>query len=183
MPPGDLTPTSYLVIGILATCGPATPYGIKQLVQGSVGYFWSFPHSQIYAQAERLAAAGLLSEERETGGRNRRVYSVTEAGEAALRAWLAEPVNEQTEVRDLGLLKFFFGELATDTAALARAQVENHSHRLAEYEAIAERLAPFGNTYGAAAVRMGVLFERTVIAFWTSVAEDPPVGGIAPPGR
>src|SRR5215510_13614233 len=86
-----LSPTSYLVLGLVAAGGPCTPYDLKRLVAETVGYFWTFPHSQLYAEPARLAAAGLLSERRERGGRNRRHYTITEAGRAAVRAWLAEP--------------------------------------------------------------------------------------------
>ena len=68
----QLTPTSYIVLGLLeAADGEATPYDLKQAVAASVGNFWSIPHSQLYAEPERLARAGYLTEERETHGRRR----------------------------------------------------------------------------------------------------------------
>ena len=82
---------------------------MKQLVASSIGYFWPFPHSQLYAEPHRLAEAGLLTEEAETGGRRRTTYRVTGRGRAALSAWLAQPTAEPTVIRDLGLLKLFFG--------------------------------------------------------------------------
>src|SRR5438128_6305938 len=81
-----LTPTSYLLLGYLATAGPATPYELKQSVAGGVGYFWAFPHSQLYSEPARLAEAALLREEREDTGRRRRVFALTKPGRAALRA-------------------------------------------------------------------------------------------------
>ena len=50
-----LTPTSYIVLGLLAAAGASTPYALKQGVAGSIGHFWSVPHSQLYAEPERLA--------------------------------------------------------------------------------------------------------------------------------
>jgi DNA-binding PadR family transcriptional regulator len=87
-----------------------------------------FPHSQIYAETERLARLGLLAEEREQTGRRRRSYRITAEGRAALAAWLAEPTDEPMQVRSLGLLKLFFAQHATpeDVAELARAQAELH---------------------------------------------------------
>ena len=62
-----LTPTSYIVLGLIDAAGEATPYDLKQTVGLSLGNFWSLPHAQLYAEPERLAVAGLLSERRESG--------------------------------------------------------------------------------------------------------------------
>src|ERR1700748_958533 len=103
-----LTPTSYIVLGLLDAAGEATPYDLKQAVGMSLGNFWSLPHAQLYAEPERLQAAGLLRERRERGGGRRRHYKLTPSGRRALRAWLAEPTEELTELRDLSMLKIFF---------------------------------------------------------------------------
>ncbi len=70
-----LTPVSYLVLGEVARRGSATPYELKVAVAGSIGNCWSFPHAQLYKEPPRLAAAGLLSEEREESGRRRRSFA------------------------------------------------------------------------------------------------------------
>ena len=67
-----LGPTSYVVLGSIAVRGPSTSYDLKRFVELTLGHFWSFPHSQLYAEPDRLARAGLLTEEREEGGRRRR---------------------------------------------------------------------------------------------------------------
>jgi len=133
-----LSPTSYLVLGCLATGGPSTPYELKQAVTASIGYFWSFPHSQLYSEPARLAGAGLLTEQREQGGRRRRVFAITEPGRQALRAWLADTTATLPDIRDIGLLKMFFGALTEqdNLLALAHGQREAHQRRLALYEAL-----------------------------------------------
>src|SRR5919109_3019495 len=104
----NLTTTSYLVLGLVGFLGRATPYDLKRLVAISIGNFWSFPHSQLYAEPQRLAEMGLLDEDREEEGRRRRWYSLTEAGREELRSWLAETTSAEDEVGDVGLLKLFF---------------------------------------------------------------------------
>src|SRR4029450_7966169 len=84
----DLTPVSYVVLGLVARDGPSTPYALKAAVGRGIAHFWQFPHSQIYAETERLARLGLLAEEREQTGRRRRSYRITPQGRAALAAWL-----------------------------------------------------------------------------------------------
>ena len=168
-----LTPTSYLVLGCLALSGPSTPYELKAAVNDSVGFFWSFPHSQLYSEPARLAAAGLLTEEREQTGRRRRVFAITDAGRAALQAWLADPSGESPEIRDIGLLKLFFGDLAdaADLVRLAEGQAAAHGERLGYYESIGS-LNPPGAA--GATIRLGIAYERAAVEFWRSIASDPP---------
>ena len=63
-----LTPTSYIVLGLLEWGGRCTPYDLKGLVKLSVGNFWTLQHAQLYTEPARLAAAGYVTEEREEGG-------------------------------------------------------------------------------------------------------------------
>jgi len=170
--PGDqLTPVSYVVLGLVSE-GATTSYDMKQMASRSVGYFWNFPHSQLYAEPPRLVGLGLLEEERETAGRRRRVYTVTPAGRKTLEDWLREPTSEPTQIRDTGLLKLFFGDglSADEVAELARAQEEAHRARLAAYEAIEDTVT---NPNHAAVVHAGLLHERTFAEFWREISATP----------
>ncbi len=163
-----LTPTSYIVLGLLEAAGEATPYDLKRAVGASVGNFWSLQHSQLYAEPARLAQAGYLDEERERGGRRRRRYRLTDAGREALEEWRRDVHPEPTELRDLGLLKLFFG---ADPAALAAGQVAAHRARLEEYESLratGPRDAPPGMV---ASLDAGIAHEREWVAFWSRLAE------------
>src|SRR3954447_13160851 len=155
-----LTPTSYIVLGLLEQAGSATPYELKGLVAASVGNFWSIPHSQLYAEPKRLAPAGYLAEHRETSGRRRRTYSLTEAGRQALSAWRAEPTDELPELRDLALLKLFFG---ADAGLVASRQLPAHEAKLAEYEAVR---AALGSGGPARTLEAGIAHEREWVAYW-----------------
>src|ERR1700757_1533765 len=129
-----LTPTSYVVLGLLELLGgAATPYELKRAAAASVGNLWSLHHAQLYSEPEHLTAAGLLEEHREQTGRRRRRYSLTPAGRQALSAWGGQPTDAFTELRDQGLLQLFFG---ADPARLAAIQLEVHERKLAEYEAM-----------------------------------------------
>src|SRR3954464_475407 len=118
-----MTPTSYLVLGLLAD-GPATSYELKRRVALTIGNFWDFAHSQLYDEPMRLADAGLVETSEESGGRRRRTYTITDAGRDALASWLAEPTPGRTDVRDPGLLKLFFAKHADarDVRAIAADQ-------------------------------------------------------------
>jgi DNA-binding PadR family transcriptional regulator len=163
-----LTSVSYVVLGLVRD-GAATSYEMKQKVATSVGYFWNFPHSQLYAEPARLVELGLLAEEQEEGGRRRRIYTLTAAGRDSLAEWLRRPAAEPTQIRDVGLLKLFFGDVLGDDeiVALARAQEEAHRARLAVYEEMEGRV---GQARHAETLRAGLVFERTFAEFWQGVA-------------
>jgi DNA-binding PadR family transcriptional regulator len=163
-----LTTTSYVVLGLVEVCEPATPYDLKQLAQVSVFDFWSVPHTQIYTESRRLAELGLLSERQEEGGRRRRVYRITAAGRKALDAWRAEPPEGHYELRDPGLLKLFFG---ADPATIAAGRVEAHAERLRVYE---ELMAAGGDEMARGqrlVLEAGIGHERSFVKFWKGVAQ------------
>jgi PadR family transcriptional regulator AphA len=163
----ELTPTSHIVLGLLSMSGEATPYDLKQMVAATVGHFWSLPHSQLYAEPERLARAGYLTEKQEDDGRRRKLYSLTDRGRDAFERWLAVPTAELYTLRDLALLKLFFG---ADVHQLAEIQLETHRKRLAEYEALHAQFtdeAPIGPRLG---LELGIRHERETVSFWSEHA-------------
>lgn len=162
-----LTPTSYIVLGMLELA-PGTPYELKQRVAGSLADFWSVQHAQLYTETKRLAEEGLLTESREREGRRRKTYKITDAGQNALEEWRASPTRGLTELRDPGMLKIFFG---ADPSTVAAEQLEAHRERLAEYEQVRERVK------GAGIVPKGMLLtldagighEREFVRYWSAL--------------
>jgi PadR family transcriptional regulator, regulatory protein AphA len=163
-----LTETSYIVLGLIAQIGPATPYDLKRMAKISTFNFWAVPHTQLYTECERLGKEGLLSEEREESGRRRRVYSLTKPGRKALEEWLSEPTEEFEEVRDPATLKLFFGG---DPARLAAAQLAAHTRRLSDFEELFEQLpdAPEG---WRLALDSGIGHERESVRFWSRLVNE-----------
>jgi PadR family transcriptional regulator, regulatory protein AphA len=166
----NLTPTSYIVLGLVSVAGEATPYELKQMVASTVGNFFRVPHSQIYSEPERLARAGYLDEKREEGGRRRKRYSLTSRGSEALAEWVATPTDELYELRDPGLLKLGFG---TDRRELAAVQLEAHKRRLAELESIRVQMKVSGAPGNQRLVlEAGIGHEREYVRFWSRLARD-----------
>jgi PadR family transcriptional regulator AphA len=163
-----LTPTSYIVLGLLELAGESTPYGLKQLVAGSVGYFWTLQHAQLYTEPARLAEAGYVTEKREESGRRRKLYALTEEGSRALDEWRTESTSELAELREPAILKLFFG---ADPKALASVQIPANEARLAEYESIRDSMRDDLPPGPRQALEMGIRFERAAIAFWRELAE------------
>jgi DNA-binding PadR family transcriptional regulator len=163
----ELTPTSHIVLGLLSMFGEATPYDLKRIVSASVGQFWTLPHSQLYDEPARLARSGYVTENRETGGRRRKVYRITNRGQAALKSWLSVLTPEPYVLRDPALLKLFFG---ADTGELAEAQVETHRQKLAEYEALRDADRGDGRRGPWLALELGTRHERETVRFWEEQA-------------
>ncbi len=182
MSSGRLTPTSYLVLGLLAREGPSTPYALERHVGATLGNFWSFPHTLLYSEPPRLAAVGLVTETREPEGRRRRIFAITSAGLEALERWLERPAEEPTELRDLGLLQLFFADLAPPAARLrlAEGQLAIHRAKLSTYEKAArierrESASGVGRRtaehWRGETLPMGLLYERAAVEFWNAVAD------------
>jgi PadR family transcriptional regulator, regulatory protein AphA len=175
-----LTPTSYLVLGLLAREGPSTPYDLEQHVRATLGNFWSFPHTLLYSEPPRLVALGLANETREADGRRRRVFAITPAGTEALTAWLDRPSDAPAELRDPGLLQLFFADLASTEARLrlAERQLAIHRAKLDAYrEDERQERRPDPPRRGQRTVEhwrgetlpMGLRYEAAAVDFWTEV--------------
>lgn len=170
-----LTPTSYVVLGMVAMRGPTTSYELKRAIGNSVGYFWPFPHAQLYAEPKRLVELGLLEVAAEVAGRRRQTYSINDTGMKELRSWLAEPTDEQMQVRDIAEMKLFFAEFAKpeDVLELARKQIVQHRDRIGTYESMQTR---FGDREDVAhrmvPLRLGLAMEYAALEFWESFERE-----------
>lgn len=170
-----LSATSYVVLGMIALRGPSTSYDLKRAVGRSIGYFWQFPHAQLYSEPLRLVELGLLSASKEDSGRKRRTYSLTKKGKRQLRDWLAEPTNVHFQMRDMAELKLFFNEVGdpANVGKLAREQIRQHETRIAVYEEMQRR---YGNVAGVAkrmiTLQLGLEMEHAALRFWSRLADE-----------
>src|SRR5438477_12961179 len=102
----------HALLGVLKD-QPLTGYDLIRHFQGTVGFLWSAPQSQIYPELRRMEAAGLVKALIAPRGRRaqKRIYSVTDDGMAELRRWATDymPLPAQ---RDPIVLKAAFFDLA-----------------------------------------------------------------------
>jgi DNA-binding PadR family transcriptional regulator len=165
-----LTPTSYVVLGLIEQMQPATPYDLKGAAALGVTKLWALPHTQLYSECDRLAQAGYLSERREESGRRRRIYRLSRAGADTLERWRAEPTAELYELRDAGLLKLYFGGKPSE---LAGDQLAAHTEKLREYEGQLQECeradAPEGIRL---AIEAGIGHEREYVRFWSRLKKS-----------
>jgi PadR family transcriptional regulator AphA len=134
------TRTELAVLGLLAWSGESSGYELHKRAGRSVGFIWAPARSQLYAVLRRLGEAELVRGRHvEQADRpDKRMFSITDAGMAALREWLDRVDPIEPEDRDGVLLKVFFGAFGDPNAG--RRQLldyrERVEQRLATYHEI-----------------------------------------------
>ena len=137
----------------------------------SIGYFWTATHQQIYRVLGRMEGDGWVVSEAvpQQGRPDKKVYDVTDAGRAALRRWLAEPLVREQHRSDLAvkLRAASYGDRALLLEELTALRAD-HATRLALYEQMEKRDYPDPVALSGAdldqylVLRGGVLMEQ----FW-----------------
>jgi PadR family transcriptional regulator AphA len=168
-----LTPTSYIVLGLLDAAAPheSTPYDLKQMMAVSVDNFWSTPHAQVYREPERLATGGHVTERREDSGRRRRFYAITDRGRTALDAWRHTAPDDLPELRDAGVLKVFFG---ADPHTAATHQIAVHEAKLAEYQHLRDQIAGHVPSGQLLALDIGIAHAQAMLGIWRGLPTSAP---------
>src|ERR671930_78861 len=104
-----LSPGAHAVLGLLSR-QPTSGYELGSMAERPIAHFWPITRAHFYAELARLEAAGLVSATEVSQRRrpDKRVYAITEAGEAALDDWLASAELGREVRRHSLLLKVFF---------------------------------------------------------------------------
>jgi len=131
--PGSLSLT-HAILGVL-DARPMNGYELGQFFDSSAGWVWSAPRSQIYPTLRRMEGGGLIEAERQVRGTKleRRVYSITEAGLAELRRWVAAPPDSASRRDPVLLQALFLDMVEPDVAA------KIFEHVIGEQEAVISR--------------------------------------------
>ncbi|GHF45416.1 PadR family transcriptional regulator [Deinococcus metalli] len=162
----------YALLGLLAR-GDRSGYDLTQGLKDPVGYFWHAQHSQVYPELARLEGAGLVTHSvvEQAERPDKKVYRQTDAGRAALRAWLTADTEVPRKRDELVLKAYSMWQTEPARAAdMLRAHARAHAAHLAEFE---RRLAevtlragtelhdPRSPWFGIQAVlRRGIGYER-----------------------
>jgi DNA-binding PadR family transcriptional regulator len=144
----DRNRTAYVILGMLSIEPKKSGYDIRKAVESSVGYFWGESYGQIYPALKKLAEEGLIVPSSPiTGPRQRRQeYSLTDAGRACLREWLALPFQNDPP-RNEFLLKLFFGREAPLSVSIGH--IRELQQRNQQMLATMLELESFANREGA----------------------------------
>ncbi len=127
----------YAILGFLGY-GPMTGYDIKQRMDRSTTHFWHAKLSQIYTTLTSLEQGGFVTSsiKEQSGKPDKRLYLLTEKGQADFIAWLNEPYTEYSPKKETLVLKMFFAAKMERTAALTQLQIQLdvHKKQLAYYK-------------------------------------------------
>ena len=139
----DLRLFSYEILGLVGEGGAGT-HDLRRMAQRARLLDWA-GESQYYVEPKRLASLGYLDARKAPGKtRERTVYTLTDKGREALRAWAATPAAVtpfKSEVLIRLLIADLVGEEVTRTSLAAlREDVADLRARLVESEASAEAL-------------------------------------------
>jgi DNA-binding PadR family transcriptional regulator len=107
----DLPVTGYAILGLLTFGDELTGYEIKQRADITLRFYWVSPAmSQIYTELRRLTEHGLVrADARTDGGREVTSYAITDAGQEALRTWMAETPAGFPVLKHTVLLRLLVG--------------------------------------------------------------------------
>lgn len=148
---------------------PNSGYDLAKKFDGSVGFFWDASHQQIYRELGKLEAAGTIIAETipQAARPNKKLYSITAAGETLLADWMCTP-SDLSPLKDDLLVKLFGGYLVEPDIILQelRQHRKQHQTRLVEYQAIEDRFFPdvealtTQQTYQYLTLRNGIQYEQ-----------------------
>lgn len=167
-----LTTTSYVILGAL-TSRDWSAYELAEQVGRGLSDLWSGEVRQRYEAPKRLVELGLATARSETIGpeRARTVYSITDAGRAALGDWLAEPPRPLA-IQFEGMVRVLVADQGT--VADLRQNLEAigaHAHEArARYAAYAGYLLATGGTFPEKVHTM-TLANRFMIAHLTTIVD------------
>lgn len=165
IPDRPLNATAASLLGLLHY-GPMSGWDLAATAQTVIGDFWSLTQSQVYRELARMADAGLV-EAGEPGRRDRRPYTLTDAGRAAFAEWIDQEPGREL-IRFPLLLTLSFGRHLPPErlAAFVETHRAVHAQRLADYEtqhAAARAAGADADPYALATLEFGLAYERAVL--------------------
>ncbi|OYD69959.1 PadR family transcriptional regulator [Rhodococcus sp. OK302] len=138
----DLTPTSYMILGLL-TSKDWSAYEIAEQVGRGVAEIWPSADRQRYNAPKLLVERGLVTATTVTKGtqRSRTVYSITDEGRTALSDWLATQTTPPA-LQFEGMIRVIFANQGTiedlrsnlatirEQATQSRSLFDSHAQRI-----------------------------------------------------
>jgi DNA-binding PadR family transcriptional regulator len=169
----------HAILGFLQVM-PMTGYDLKtQAFDRTVTHFWSAVQQQIYRELDKMNDLGWVRCEVEIQVEkpSRKVYSITEAGNAELSAWLRQR-QPLLPHREAFLIQLFFAASLSnqEIVALLEDQRAGHQERLAALSQIAippttDPTLRRRHTLAGLTLDLGLRMERMYIDWLTEALE------------
>lgn len=137
----------HAILGFL-NYRPFSGYDLKKIFDTSVRHFWPADQSQIYRTLNRLTQKGWAEMEvkAQENRPDRKEYSITAAGQEALRQWLVIPLSFGDN-RSAPLVQVFFaGQLSNDEIiAMYQRLADFMRIGLQQYEQIPQEMEAYAD--------------------------------------
>ncbi|MEV4348352.1 PadR family transcriptional regulator [Actinoplanes sp. NPDC049596] len=154
--------------------GEASGYELAKRFDVAVADFWSATPQQLYRDLERLERDGLVEarvveQERRP---NKRVFTLTAAGRAALGEFVAAPARPAA-IRDEFLIKLQAVDAGEPEAliAAAEARLARSREKLARYEQLRKRMGTEESLGPSLTLEAGILYEEQNTRWTTLVLQ------------
>jgi DNA-binding PadR family transcriptional regulator len=100
------------LLGLLTSGEELSGYDIKKWINWAIRFFYPSPaSSQIYSELKRLEGLELVSSRVDAGVRSRRMYKITDYGQAAVNRWINDEPVEPPTLKHNAMLRVMLGHL------------------------------------------------------------------------
>lgn len=156
---------------------PRTGYDLGKKIDGSIGFFWSATHQQIYKELKDLELEGWVTyrDIHQTEKPDKKIYRITTQGLKALKTWIREE-TVLPPTKDSLLIKIFAGKLVEPQILIEvlATQTRMRANRLKRYLEIEKEhfskidVLPEELQFQYLTLRRGIISERS----WLDWAEE-----------
>ena len=163
-----LNATAASLLGLLHD-GPLTGWDLVAKAQDRIGNFWTLTQSQVYRELARMTDDGLVTVGA-PGPRDRKPYTITDAGRAAFEQWLdADPAHDQIRVPLLLTILFSDHLRPGRLAEIIATERAAHAARLEAYREHEREVAD--DPVRLATLRFGIRHEEAALAWFDELPE------------
>ena len=163
--------TQFAILGFLAS-EAGTGYDIRTWLEG-ISSMWHESYGQLYPTLNRLSDEGLVTRSVTDGakGSDKYVYSITDAGRGALKAWLEEPVYFAPPRFEIMLRVYFAKHASRETLVQQvqryRAKVQESYDWCLELEKkyVLEKEPLFSSDHAFMTISHGIYTRRAQLAW------------------
>jgi DNA-binding PadR family transcriptional regulator len=154
-------------------------YEAARAAEHSISYFWPISKTHVYSELARLEGLGWASgsDVRQESVPDKRVFTITPAGERALDAWLVDGPIPDDQHRSPALIKLFFGhriprERISKLVAGYRAEADEERKALAEIVAMLDPVPDAA--YARATALFGLRICEAIVEWADQVERELP---------
>jgi DNA-binding PadR family transcriptional regulator len=169
---------SHTILAVLSQ-QPYSGYDISKRFEESVSCYWQASQQQIYRELSKMEHQGWVTYETvpQAGKPDKKIYSITEAGQAELRRWYTEP-SEPTPIREDLLVRVLAAPYVPEGLLIdeLHRRRQLHSERLANYQAMEDQYRsvaepPTVEQFRYLTLRRGMRYEQDWIEWIDEVLD------------